>query len=131
MQIPFFHLNNTELCTDEGYLLILDRVWLPIPITFCAIAAGLVVATLVQQLTPSLIAIGCVGAGIPVCSLTEALNHATRVPHAALGSQFCMQFYFLEPPVHRFLGRLLQRGKQDSQQDDSIQGEARPLLGPG
>lgn len=56
------------------------RVWIVIPIVFCSIATMLIVATIIQQLIPSMIAIACIVAGIP--------------------------FYYLEGHVHDFSVRL-------------------------
>ena len=50
-------------------------VWLPIPVVFCVIAAALVVATVIQQLVPSMIALGCVAAGIPVRPSNISRSH--------------------------------------------------------
>ena len=71
-------------------------VWLGIPMVFCIIAAGLVVATIIQQPAPSGIAIGCIAAGIPVCCVLSCHMNTDAV---------CLQFYFLEGHIHKFAVR--------------------------
>lgn len=95
------------------------RVWLPIPVTFCIIAAALVVATIIQQAVPSLIAIGCIAAGVPFYFLEG------HVHDLAVGL-CCPQIY------HRFHHRMPEvshhRLSTEPLEEDEVNGDENQLV---